>query len=214
MEKLLADFAKASGNSADDSDNVPSADEKQHTDKKHDFHAAINDTLENLKDSKVKVETELNNSQQQEPGSEDMEAMMKELEEMMGSAEFEDMFGSVMGQLMSRDLLYEPMKDLATKYPEYLQENKSNIPKADYERYKAQHLIVVDIMKVYDDESVTGDEEQKRVGDLMQKMQELGNPPEGIMKELTPGMEVGPDGLPKFPMPGMPGGNVPDCCIM
>jgi peroxin-19 len=44
-----------------------------------------------------------------------MEQMMKELEGMMDTGEFEDMFGGLMNQLASKDLLYEPMKDLANK---------------------------------------------------------------------------------------------------
>ncbi|KAI9330828.1 Pex19 protein [Obelidium mucronatum] len=177
-----------------------------------DFHAAINDTMSQLKESKEKAQAEVDESANSTEGPEDMEAMMKELEDMMGSAEFEEMFGSVVGQLMNRDLLYEPMKDLAKKYPEYLQENKDSISSSDYERYTAQHLIVTQIMQVYDDTSVTGDEEQKRVGDLMQKMQELGNPPDAIMQDLTPGMEMGPDGVPKIP--GIGADGVPDCSVM
>ncbi|KAJ3017047.1 UNVERIFIED_CONTAM: hypothetical protein HDU68_011881 [Siphonaria sp. JEL0065] len=235
MERLLADFSKAAAtpnSSATDADipptesiketmealmgalkneGVKAKDTKPKSNKPADFHSAIDDALSQLKESKEKVETELNEQPSDNP--EDIEAMMKELEIMMGSAEFEDMFGNVMGQLMNRDLLYEPMKDLAAKYPEYLQENKDSISAEDYQRFTSQHQIVVHIMKVYDDESVTGDEEQKQVGDLMQKMQELGNPPDGIMQDLTPGMEMGPDGLPKFP--GLSGGDgAPDCSIM
>ena len=44
-----------------------------------------------------------------------MEQMMKELEGMMDSGDFEDMFGGLMNSLASKDLLYEPMKDLANK---------------------------------------------------------------------------------------------------
>ncbi|KAJ3025162.1 UNVERIFIED_CONTAM: hypothetical protein HDU68_007410 [Siphonaria sp. JEL0065] len=231
MEKLLSDFSKAAAASPIASDaNIPPAESiketmealmgalkhegvkakeaKSKSTKSADFHSVIDDTLSQLKESKEKVETELDEQPSENP--EDIEAMMKELETMMGSAEFEDMFGNVMGQLMNRDLLYEPMKDLAAKYPEYLQENKNSISPEDYQRFTSQHQIVVQIMKVYDDDSVTGDEEQKQVGDLMQKMQELGNPPDGIMQDLTPGMEMGPDGLPKFP--GLSGGEgAPDC---
>ena len=44
-----------------------------------------------------------------------MEQMMKELETMMGSGEFDNMFGGIMDDLMSKELLYEPMKELSTK---------------------------------------------------------------------------------------------------
>jgi hypothetical protein len=44
-----------------------------------------------------------------------MDDMMKELEAMMSSQDFENMFGGIMEQLMSKDILYEPMKELAEK---------------------------------------------------------------------------------------------------
>lgn len=44
-----------------------------------------------------------------------MEQMMKELEGLMETGEFDEMFGGFMNQLASKDLLYEPMKDLSTK---------------------------------------------------------------------------------------------------
>ncbi|KAJ3205516.1 Peroxisome chaperone and import receptor [Entophlyctis luteolus] len=173
------------------------------------FQSAVSDTLSQLKESKEKVETELKEA---EDVPEDMEAMMKELEEMMGSADFENMFGDVMNQLMSRDLLYEPLKDLSAKYPEYLQSNKANISTEEYARFNSQYLIVKKIVQTYDDSSITGDAEQKRVTELMQQMQELGNPPESLMQGMVPGMQMGPDGLPQF-SPGMEGGNG-ECNIM
>ncbi|KAI8831431.1 Pex19 protein [Chytriomyces cf. hyalinus JEL632] len=146
-----------------------------------------------------------------------MEAMMKELEEMMGSADFEDMFGNVMSQLMTRDMLYEPMKDLVGKYPEYLDANASTISEEDMTRFRGQQRLIVEILKVYDDPAISGDDEGKQVADLMQQMQEYGNPPEGVLTDLAPGMGVGADGMPAFPFPGMPGAGAdgnPDCCIM
>ena len=44
-----------------------------------------------------------------------MDQMMKELEQMMENPEFEGMFGNMMESLMSREMLYEPIKELATK---------------------------------------------------------------------------------------------------
>jgi peroxin-19 len=61
-----------------------------------------------------------------------------------------------------------------------------------------------------------------RMLELMQDLQECGHPPQEIIKELAPGLEVSPDGLPMMPnmgpgvpdvpgMAGMPGGA---CTIM
>jgi peroxin-19 len=44
-----------------------------------------------------------------------METMMKELEGLMENGEFEDVFGGVLQQLVSKELLHEPMTELASK---------------------------------------------------------------------------------------------------
>lgn len=44
-----------------------------------------------------------------------MAKMMKELEGLMETGDFENMFSGMMEQLVSRDLLYEPLKDLSLK---------------------------------------------------------------------------------------------------
>jgi peroxin-19 len=52
------------------------------------------------------------------------------------------------------------------------------------------------------------EEQAKVVVELMQKMQSFGNPPEGLVDDMAPGMEMGPDGLPNLP------DNMPDCKSM
>jgi peroxin-19 len=44
-----------------------------------------------------------------------METMMKELEGLMENGEFDDVFGNVLQQLVSKELLFEPMKELSVK---------------------------------------------------------------------------------------------------
>ncbi|KAJ3330712.1 Peroxisome chaperone and import receptor [Blyttiomyces sp. JEL0837] len=172
------------------------------------FQAQISETMNKLRDSSEKVDAQVAESAANVDEAQ-MEQMMKELEQMMGSAEFESMFGGMMEQLMSKDLLMEPMKDLATKYPAWLSENESKIEKADFERYQKQHLIVKEILVVYES-SLPKEEESKRVVELMQQMQECGNPPEAIIQDLAPGLELGPDGMPKMPT-GAPG---EECVVM
>lgn len=44
-----------------------------------------------------------------------MQEMMKQMESLADNGDFQNMLEGMMGQLMSKDLLYEPMKDLAAK---------------------------------------------------------------------------------------------------
>ena len=97
-----------------------------------------------------------------------------------GGEDVQGMLESMMSQLMSKELLYEPMKELNEKvrtlchgrstirltqlllqYPEYLASNSSKLPAADVERYKKQHALIIKIMKEFDDPSYTDDNPEK-----------------------------------------------------
>lgn len=84
------------------------------------FQETVAQTMNKLRDSSDKVEQQVAEDAKMASltggMSEDaMEQMMKELEGMMASGDFENVFGGLMEQLMSKELLHEPMKDLATK---------------------------------------------------------------------------------------------------
>ncbi|KAI8809114.1 Pex19 protein, partial [Cladochytrium replicatum] len=169
------------------------------------FQGKITETLNKLRDSSSKVEAEM--AQEDAMGDDGaMKEMMEQLEALMQSGDFDSMFGNMMDGLMTKSMLHEPMKDLASKYPEWLEKNRGTVPADKLEGYEKQYEIVKEIVALFD--SSEGEEstpdESKKVSDLMTKMQEFGDPPEDMMQELAPGLETGPDGLPKFP--GIGGG--------
>jgi peroxin-19 len=47
-----------------------------------------------------------------------MQEMMRQMEGLADNSEFQGMLEGMMSQLMSKELLYEPMKDLAAKVSE------------------------------------------------------------------------------------------------
>lgn len=61
-------------------------------------------------------------------------------------------------------------------------------------KYERQYDIVSQIVRIYESAETTSAPDLKKVADLMQQMQETGNPPDDIIKELAPDMEFGPDG--------------------
>ncbi|TPX30797.1 hypothetical protein SmJEL517_g05722 [Synchytrium microbalum] len=154
----------------------------------------IAETMNKLKNSSNAVGSEV----QAGLDTDMMQQMMKQMEGLMDSGDLNTMLEGMMESLLSKDVLYEPMKDLAAKYPAWLAENKSNLSEEDYARYTKQLSFVEQILAVYDDPTPSP-ENSKRVVDLMQGMQECGNPPAEILKELAPGLELGPDGVPKLP---------------
>jgi len=151
----------------------------------------------------------------------------KDMEEMMNGmiAEFEKLgekedFGNVvdgmMRQLLSKELMYEPMKQVCEKYPEWLAVQAEALSQADYDRYGTQYQYFQRIVAVYETEP----DNFPRIMELMQDVQQYGQPPAEIIKELAPGLEFNEEGMPIMPglgptmmpsaQPGMPGMPFPE----
>ncbi|KAF9366139.1 Peroxisome chaperone and import receptor [Mortierella sp. NVP85] len=168
------------------------------------FQDRIAQTMDKLKDSSEQVEAQVAEE------SEDalMAEMMRQMESMADGGDFQNVLEGMMEQLMSKDILYEPMLDLKKKYPQWLKDNKDKIPAEEYARYEKQYEYVRQIVEFFErpDFDEKSDAQARSVIELMQGMQDCGQPPADILEELAPGMEMGADGVPK--MPDMPECNV------
>jgi len=142
-----------------------------------------------------------------------VEAMMAQLTEGLGDLsggeseeELQTLLEGMMTQLMSKEILYEPLKELHTKFPEYLKDNAETISADDKKRYNAQYAVVEKIVSIFDDPSYSDEDKGKgaEVVTLVNEMQSYGSPPADIMGPLPPGLDLGPDGIP----------NLPDGCII
>jgi len=202
IEKIAGDLEK--NLNVSDKDSKPSATNKGK--KTTTFQDTISEAVNNLKTSSDKVEAEVS-----EANNDVMEKLLKQMEGLVDE-DFCDILSGVIDQLMSKELLYDSMKDLSDRYPSWIEENKNKLTKKEIDNYKNQYKCckeIVDIFEKYDSNEISK-EDNKRVSELMQKMQGYGNPPSEILKELAPDMIVGPDNMPKLP------DNIPegDCAQM
>ncbi|KAF9653618.1 Pex19-domain-containing protein [Thelephora ganbajun] len=144
-------------------------------------------------------------------GDLDPAALLSSLNNMESDGEadegLQELLETMMSQLMSKEVLYEPLKEMHEKFPGYLIENKDKLPQQDKDRYGKQQKTVSQIIAIFEakDYSEESPEVGLKVMSLMNEMQEHGAPPAEIMGELPPGVTVGPDGLPQLPR---------DCRIM
>jgi len=154
-------------------------------------------------------------------GDDVMKEMAKEWEASInngqGGEAGEEMMGQVvdgmMKQLLSREFMYEPMKDICDQFPQWLAENKSKITKEEYERYGKQYQYFQRIVHVYEHDP----ENTARLSELMHDIQEYGQPPSELIKKLAPDLEFGQDGIPVMDgagFPPIPPGMDEECCIM
>ncbi|XP_005729031.1 peroxisomal biogenesis factor 19 [Pundamilia nyererei] len=122
---------------------------------------------------------------------------------------------SIMQNLLSKEVLYPSLKEITTKYPEWLETNKPSLSPEDYQRYEQQAKIMGDICKLFEREGEgAADKEStfERIMDLMQKLQDLGQPPKELAGDAPPGFNFDMDSL---NLPGGPGaGSAEQCSIM
>ncbi|KAG9098703.1 Peroxisome chaperone and import receptor [Ceratobasidium sp. 370] len=139
--------------------------------------------------------------------SEDFEAALaREMEAMMRGAEAEGdeglqgMIENMMGQLMGKEILYEPLVELDAKFPGYFDEHPE-LSEEDKKKFKSQQALVKRIIAVFERPNYSDDnpEMSKEVLELMNQMQELGSPPAEILGEMPPGFDLNAEGMPKIP---------------
>ncbi|XP_065857877.1 peroxisome biogenesis protein 19-2-like isoform X1 [Euphorbia lathyris] len=114
-----------------------------------------------------------------------MEDWVKQFEELAGSQDMESIVETMMQQLLSKEILHEPMREIGERYPKWLEEHKDTLTKEEYDRYFHQYELINTLNEVYEKEP----NNFTKIVDLMQKMQECGQPPNDIVQELAPDID-------------------------
>jgi peroxin-19 len=132
-------------------------------------------------------------------------------EESSGEFNSDAMIDGMMEQLLSKDLMYEPMKQVTGKFPKWLKDNQGTLTPEEHQQRRKQYECFQKLVNVYE----TNPQNVKELLELMQQVQEYGQPPQDIINEIAPGLELDEDGMPKVnPMGGMPFGGNEECRIM
>lgn len=173
---------------------------------------------------------EIDPAQFEKLSEEMMSSIMGQFEKMGNANDSNDVVDGVMKQLLDKDLMYEPMKEVCTRFPKWLAENKDDLSEEEYTKYGKQYQYFQRIVHTYE----TDPTNFERLMELMQDIQEYGQPPVDIIKDLAPELEfdeegmpimdptngVGgmgsmmPGGMPFPPFPGAAGGpGNEQCCI-
>ncbi len=123
----------------------------------------------------------------------------------------------MMEQLLSKELMYEPMKQVTDKFPEWLASKKGELSAEEWKQRNRQYDCFRRLVQAY--ESEEGGKETSKLLEIMQEVQEYGQPPPEIINEIAPGLELDEEGLPKMNggvLPPFLGGNPgpDDCRIM
>lgn len=86
--------------------------------------------------------------------------------------EFSKMLLGMMEQLTNKEILYEPMKELDEKFPEWLVKNKDKTTKEDVQRYELQQGLVKEIVAKFEEKTYSDSKKEDReyIVERMQKV--------------------------------------------
>lgn len=148
--------------------------------KPENLDSVVKETMERLKKSGQSIDEQLKN----DPTSSNPEDMLTQLLAGLGSGadgdfDMSKLLADMLEQLSSKDVLFEPIKDLNTKFPPYLKENEGTLSAEDHARFTKQYEITNEILAVFDEPSYDNDnlEHRERINTLLESLQELGNLP-------------------------------------
>lgn len=97
-----------------------------------------------------------------------------------GGGNFEKVVQSVVGELLSEDVLRSPMEQMHAAFGDWLPANRAALPDSDVARYEKQADIVGQICAEYKRSGT----DTARVMALLHEMQETGAPPPAVMEKL------------------------------
>jgi peroxin-19 len=143
-------------------------------------------------------------SKLEEVGESMMEDMISQFETLGEKEDYNEVIDGVIRQLLSKDLMYEPTKQICEKFPEWLALHKPNLSDTEYNNYGRQYMTFQKLLAVYDTEP----DNFPRLMELMFDMQAFGQPPADIIKDLAPGLKFDENGMPI--MPNMGAGMMPE----
>jgi peroxin-19 len=141
-----------------------------------------------------------------------------------GAIDPDEFIDGMMEQILSKDLMYAPMKAVTEKFPEWLDRHKDDLTSEEYDQRRRQYMCFQKLVDVYESQDDVETTENKssnkdinnRLIELMQEIQEYGQPPAEIVNEVAPGLELDENGMPKVDgvSPFGPTGTGDDCTVM
>lgn len=137
------------------------------------FQATIQKTMERMRLSGDNATAAAASSDTDDILAQMMKAMQGSgLDGEEGEEDFSKMILGMMEQLTNKEILYEPMKELDNKFPDWMEKNASKTPAEDLKRYQEQQGYVKEIVgkfeeKTYSDENAA---DREYIVDRMQKV--------------------------------------------
>ncbi|KAH3669169.1 hypothetical protein WICMUC_005008 [Wickerhamomyces mucosus] len=93
----------------------------------------------------------------------------------------------MLDQLVSKSILYDPLKDLSLKYPTWLTDNKDKISNDEFIKYELQYSIISDIVSKFEEDSYKDNSisHKQYISIKLEEMEAAGEPPKELAGDLS-----------------------------
>ncbi|CAK5271797.1 unnamed protein product [Mycena citricolor] len=198
-EALLVEGMNNAGAPGSDPSPVPGSSASSAAPQSSDFQSAIRAAMGKVREG----EATMGDQSAADPSADSLEAMLSQLglggggEGDLDENALAGILENMMGELMSKDVLYEPLKELGEKFPPYLAAHSPSSPAADaeplsqeeFDRYTAQIGSIKTLLKLFEaPDYVDNEKSREKIVALVAEMQSHGSPPSELMGPLPPGL--------------------------
>lgn len=152
---------------------TPEGSKRKEADAERTFQETIKKTMERMQTSGDQATAAATSDNADDILAEMMKAMQAGgLDGEGGEEDFSKMLLGMMEQLTNKEILYEPMKELDDKFPDWMEKNKGKVKAEDMKRYEDQQIYVKEIVgrfeqKTYKDENAA---DREYIVERMQKV--------------------------------------------
>lgn len=171
------------------------------------FEDTISATMNRLNKSKK--------SSGPEPELDEAELMEKLLQDMQksissdggsGAGGLDGLLSTLLSELSSKEVLFEPLKELHTGYPDWLSKHRDSLDKDELKRLENQKRVVELIVTKFEEPSYSDSDAKSRdyITELMVEMQNTGAPPKELVGDVAGGAFPGFPGLGDNKPPELP----------
>ena len=144
------------------------------------FQETIRKTMERMQNSGEQATAAAASADQEDL----LAQMMKEMQSggldgAGGEEDFSKMLMGMMEQLTNKDILYEPMQELHTKFPMWMSKNRESTAKDDLQRYEEQQRLVGEIVAKFEEKGYSDSNAADREY-IVERMQKVRHTPRAL----------------------------------
>lgn len=147
-----------------------------------EFKNIVANTLDKIKENGPKVDTSINEEKKQANNSDDMVSqLLSQMGDLGGDNNIDDTILNLLGQMSSKEVLYQPMKDMTVEYMKWFDGNEaaggSSVNEVDLKRYENQYETVKTIVGIYESPGYDNEKHKQEITNLLDTLEQLGESP-------------------------------------